>query len=362
MKRNAFAKELMSVIVHKKNSRPSVPLVSLILLDWSCRESFHALGWLLKQDVPRDQYEIIWVELYDRVPTEAMEKADVVITCDQKGMYHKHAGYNAGLLHSKGQVITVCDSDAVFPPDFMSSIIKVFKLNAANEPSSVILMHGERRTEEQYPKEMKEIHELQKYSWLELCPNVGACMSVRKNDAIHFGGFDEHSSFRGYFCGPYDLGWRLINAGIPEIWHDESISLYHFAHPEPVSLHAFSLKQWREISHPHIARHALTAVEAFSTGRLLPLKENAEVHRLRMSLRRIGTKFEERYSRMTGPAGFSRRRRLGLRLMFLLEPFLRVVGKFVLHTKWRPVLWITKNTLVMKLTKSLLQIPNEENK
>ena len=39
--------------------------LSIILLDWSVREYFQALHFLRKQSVPRDQYELIWVELYD---------------------------------------------------------------------------------------------------------------------------------------------------------------------------------------------------------------------------------------------------------------------------------------------------------
>src|SRR5204862_195682 len=83
---------------------------SIILLDWSCRERFHALQWLADQTVARDQYELIWVELFDRVVPQALQGADVVLTCSQKGTYHKHEGYNAGLLVSRGKVVTVCDS------------------------------------------------------------------------------------------------------------------------------------------------------------------------------------------------------------------------------------------------------------
>lgn len=81
----------MTAFVHK-NASPSSPRLSIILLDWSCRERFTTLDWLLRQDVPKDQYELIWVEVYDRVVDEVMEKADVVITCNQQGMYHKHVG------------------------------------------------------------------------------------------------------------------------------------------------------------------------------------------------------------------------------------------------------------------------------
>ncbi len=178
-------------------------------------------------------------------------------------MYHKHVGYNVGLLHSKGQLITICDSDAVFPPDFISSIINAFNLNGPNGPISIVLVHHERRTSEEYPIGLSNIVGLRQYSWYDLLPNVGACMSIRKIDAIRFGGFDEHWSFRGHLCGPYDLGWRVVNAGIPEIWYDESVTLWHFAHPH--SGWSKYEKKWNEIVYPHVDWHALTAVEAFST-------------------------------------------------------------------------------------------------
>jgi len=304
--------------------------VSFILLDWSVREHYHALEWLADQDVPRDSYELIWVELYERVVPKAMEFADVVITCGQRGMYHKHVGYNAGLLHARGRVITVCDSDAVFPPDFVRSIIESFELQQSEEGRSLVLMHYQWRTRDTYPEKLESIEDLRNHKWHDLWPNVGACMSVRRIDALPFGGFDEHRSFRGYLCGPYDLGWRLVNAGIPEVWHDPSVALWHFAHPDPVASfrQRFSWKLWREVRHPHVDCHALTAVEAFSTGRLLPLKENGEIHRLRMKMRQIGTPFEEKYASMAGREGFSRLYLLRRHLSLLLHPMVRLYRKW----------------------------------
>ncbi len=323
----------MTVCVHKHNDIET-PLVSLVLLDWSVREHFHALDWLSQQNVPRGQYEIIWIELYERVVPEAMAKADVVITCGQQGTYHKHIAYNVGLLHARGKVVTYCDSDAVFTPDFIASVIDSFELKRPDEPKSLVLMHHEQRALTQaYPEGLSNVGELSQYTWQVLRPNVGACMSVRKMDAIHFGGFDEHPSYRGYYCGPYDLGWRLVNAGIPEIWHDERVALWHFAHPEP-NTH-FSWKRWREITYPHLEQHALTAVEAFSTGRLLPLKENPDIFKLRMSLRQIGTEYETKYASRTGAAGFSKPARLNLHISLFLEPFRRMYRKSKLVIKGR---------------------------
>ena len=49
-----------------KRSARTRPRVSLILLDWSVRESFHLLHYLARQDVPRDDFEVLVVEYYSR--------------------------------------------------------------------------------------------------------------------------------------------------------------------------------------------------------------------------------------------------------------------------------------------------------
>ena len=219
-----------------------------------------------------------------------MERADVVITCGQKGLYHKHIGYNIGLLHSKGgeslQFVTVM---LYFHLTLLiqSSNHSILQMTASL--IHTVLMDYQWRSPALYPDGMKDISELQKYPWADLWPNVGACMSVTKSDAIRYGGFDEHRSFRGYICGPYDLGWRLVNVGSPEIWHDEKVALWQFSHPDPPATYnqSFSIKMWHEKAYPHFDHHA-TAVEAFSSGRLLPLKENPEIFKIRMNQRRVG--------------------------------------------------------------------------
>lgn len=299
----------MTAFVHK-NSSPSSPRLSIILLDWECRERFTTLDWLRQQDVLKDQYELIWVEAYDRVVDEVMQKADVVITCNQQGTYHKHIGYNAGLLHARGELVCVCDSDAVFPPDFVRSVFRSFQMDGGGSAVPLVLMHYEWRTSLLYPEGLTDTETLKdraRWQWWPLIVNEGACMTVRRADAIRFGGFDEHPSYKGYLCGPYDLGWRLINAGWPELWHDPSVALWHFAHPDPIGTNGqrASLKQLLEKAYPHINGHALTAVEAFSTGRFQPLRENPDIWALRMRDRRIGSELETRYADLTGQGGYS---------------------------------------------------------
>lgn len=325
------------MIIHKSAS-PSSPRLSIILLDWGCRERFTTLDWLLQQDVPKDQYELIWVEVYDRVVDEVMKKADLVITCNQQGIYHKHIGYNAGLLHARGELICVCDSDAVFPPDFVRSVFHSFQMNGGGSAIPLVLMHYEWRTSLLYPESLTDTETLKdraRWKWWPLIVNEGACMTVRRADAIRFGGFDEHTSYRGYLCGPYDLGWRLINAGWPEVWHDESVALWHFAHPDPIGTNGqrASLKQLLEKAYPHVDGHALTAVEAFSTGRFQPLRENPDIWALRMRDRRIGSELETRYAGLTGQSGYSPRTVMSLWVSLAKE----ILGRYFEDHLWKPI-------------------------
>jgi hypothetical protein len=292
--------------IHKQNKPEALPKVSIVLLDWSCRERFDPLDWLEKQNVPRDQYELIWVELFDRLVPEAMEHADVVVTCHQPPRYNKHEGYNVGLLLARSELFCVCDSDAVFPQEFVKSILDHF-YGQEDVPRQSVLFHYEARSSLRFPG-LKTAEQLKESNWLwwGLHPNVGACMTVRTADAFRFGGFDEDPAYAGYLCGPYELGWRLMNAGLPEVWHDQGTLLWHFAHPDPVGDNGIlpSLRQVREIVYPHVDLHALHAVEALACGRTMPLQENSGVFSRRMMSRVFGTDFVARYAFNSTPQEF----------------------------------------------------------
>lgn len=319
---------------HKQKEYSKPPKLSLVLLDWGVREHFQALYWLQEQDVKREDYELIWVEVHDKVADYAMEHADTVITCGYPGRYHKHVAYNAGLLEAQSDLVCILDSDAVFPKNFISSVINNFE-TGDRKYKPLILMHYEARTHIEYPgnENIKSIDQVKSYPWKELWENVGACMTVRKSDAINFGGFDEHKSLRGFYCGPYDLGWRMINAGIPEIWEDpKKCVIWHFAHPAPhSSAHNIPDKKNKKSDryNMHLAGHALVSVESFSSGRLLPLTENKLIHKRRMDGRRIGSKLEEEYCDMCSVSGFSSCMKIKIYLLNRIE----VLGHKTLNLK-----------------------------
>ncbi len=261
--------------------------LSIILIDWSVRERFHAVEWLSQQSVSRDRYELIWVELRDRVVPQVAERVDHLLTLNNtEPLYHKHKAINAGLAKASGRIVTMCDSDAVFPPDFVESVIEAFG-------ERKVLMHQERRFGIAYP-DGASIEQIKAMPFPGAVPNTSACTSMLRRDAIGFGGVDEHECYRGIVSGQFELVWRLVNSGVLEVWH-EKVFIYHFHH-QFANDRERTMDQRSPLSEDE-EMHNSVGVSAFREGRLLPLEENAEIHRLRMAQRIIGSDFEQGYSK-----------------------------------------------------------------
>jgi len=59
-----------------QSNRVTAPELSIVLLDWSCRESFHIFDYLSSQVVDRSKFEILWVEYYERRAKEIAAAMD----------------------------------------------------------------------------------------------------------------------------------------------------------------------------------------------------------------------------------------------------------------------------------------------
>ncbi len=259
--------------------------VSIILLDNSKRERFHALDWLSDQTVARERYELIWVECHDRELDVVKAKVDKLIMLHQPVPAFKHKAENAGVIAAVGRIVTMCDADAVYPPEFVASIIDTFAKRR------VVLMHYQGRTGAPYPEGSPTIEAIKGLTFA-VWPNCGANLSILRRDVIGFGGVDEDPSYHGILCGPNELAWRMINSGVPEVWHD-SVQTYHFKHTG--SDGNYPPEEMNPAQRQEKATN-LTSIEGFREGRLLPLVENEEIHRLRMAQRIIGTEFEKEYA------------------------------------------------------------------
>jgi hypothetical protein len=290
----------MNLLFEYKNK--TIPKVSIILLDWSCRESFHSLDYLNNQTIPREQYEIIWIEYYSRRPAEIEERLTVqanegghpaidrwiVMGMPEDVYYHKHLMYNIGIIASKGEIICFCDSDAVFGRTFVESIIKAFE-----EDRDIVLHIDEVRNTEKrfYPFNYPAIEDilgqgcanwrdgktaglLDKEDSLHT-RNYGACMCALREGLISIGGADEHIDYLGHICGPYEMTFRLVNAEKKEVWHQNEF-LYHVWHS--------GTDGKANYLGPHDGKNmSTTALSVIRTGRIMPLVENPAVKTLRLN-------------------------------------------------------------------------------
>lgn len=290
----------MIEIAYENRSRTKQPKVSVIVVDWSCRESFHALKYLNEQSAPRQDYEVIWIEYYDARPAPLTEALDASVASGKHPAidkwlimnmpggvyYHKHLMYNVGVVAASGEIIVICDSDAILRPSFVEAVIKTFEAN----PGVVLHLDQVRNNDRRfYPFNYPSVDEILGKGCLnwkdgkttglagsddELhARNYGACFCAKRSDIIGIGGADEHDDYLGHVCGPYEMTFRLKNAGQRIIWHEEEF-LYHVWHP--------GTDGQTNYMGPHNGRNmSTTALRIRSTRRIMPLVENPAIAAMR---------------------------------------------------------------------------------
>lgn len=274
-----------------KRSQRRTPKVSLILLDWSVRESFHLLHYLQQQTADRDDFEVIIVEYYSRISGAIRAFEDqvdtwAVLEMPESCYYHKHLMYNVGIVLSRGDIVMIGDADAMVKPTFVERIIARFRQNG-EMAYHIDQFRNVRR--DLYPFNFPTFETVEGRGSLnahdgkttgvldDVDPihsrNYGACMCARRSDLLRIGGADEHIDYLGHICGPYDLTFRLHNLGFREIWETEEFT-YHTWHPGSAGADNYL--------GPHDGRHvSTTALEALLSGRTAPLVENRAVKLLR---------------------------------------------------------------------------------
>jgi len=258
------------------------PRVSLVLTDWSCRESFHILDYLAAQDVPRDWFEVLWIEYYDRAApeigrriTEARRTRSappidrwIVMNMPPQAHYHKHLLYNVGVLASRGDLLMTGGSDAMLTPRFVRTLLEAFE-----EDPKIVLHFEEVRSPSHrfYPFNGPTFDEVLANGTTQR--NYRACMCARRDDVIAIGGADEHGEYLGYVGGPYDLSGRLVNLGRREVWHPTEAT-YHAWHPGADGEDDYLA--------PHDGRYVSpVALQARRTRRVTPLVENPMIRYIR---------------------------------------------------------------------------------
>lgn len=273
-----------------KSSNRHRARLSLVFLDWSVRESFHILHYLRDQTAARDSFEVIFVEYYGRESTALHQFEDqvdtwVLLEMPDACYYHKHLMYNAGIVLSQGDIVLFGDSDAMVRTTFIETILRQFD----RDPLIVYHMDQFRNVRRDlYPFRYPSFEEVlgegcinnaggktagivENYDRTH-ARNYGACMCARREDLIAIGGADEDMTYVGHICGPYDMTFRLMNAGRRLIWETEEY-MYHTWHPGSDGVDNYL--------GPHDGLNmSTTAFDALCQGRVAPLVTNAAIHRL----------------------------------------------------------------------------------
>lgn len=207
------------------------PRLSIVMVDGSFRESYHAIDFFCRQTLPPSDYELIWVEYYDTVnPALAAEIAKFpnarVITLNRTGEYHSSYCFNAGIAASRGELILIPDADLVVEPDMLQA---VWDMHQTDERLVMYLFRYE-EPEDQHQTPVTLEH-LRKVCVLTSPSNFGACLTVRKRWLEAINGYEQHPVFgTGFHANGQDVYTRFKNYGLPIMWHPE-IKLYHPWHP-----------------------------------------------------------------------------------------------------------------------------------
>lgn len=243
--------------------------LSFCLLDWDCREDLRPVFQI---GATTHRLEALWINLGAQLLDTQHATPNLRTFAHGLdfggGHYHKHQGYNFALKVMTGDILVIHDSDAWVHPHLWRGVTKVLREN----PRKVVYAYQKRSYQKAPKGRALSQTDLARFDSYPTQRNYGATMAITRENAIRLGGFDESEDYRGYICGPYELGWRALSAGLEEEWLSPELCSYHYAHPNPNER-----GRGGEICGPHFHFHAVRALENLLDGRVQPHKPSPEI-------------------------------------------------------------------------------------
>lgn len=208
-------------------------MISVIAYDASFREKFFQIESLANQTLDKDKFEYIFVENFDEINPKLKNRLEgtslnyKLITLNRDSSYHLSKCLNAGVREADGDIVVSTDADTYYEPNVLEETFK------AHQDYDNIAMYIHRYDEPSPPVIRNTGVTLNKCrSRCELYnkKNFGGFMSVKKENYIKAGGYEEHPVFSGYDCaGAADLRARFENMGLDCYWNDD-LKVYHPCH------------------------------------------------------------------------------------------------------------------------------------
>lgn len=205
--------------------------VSVIMIDGSFRENTFGAEYFTKQDFLTSEYEVIWVEFYERAHEElySNEQLKIITLNNSKDtIYHSSFCFNEGIKQAQGELLIIPDADVIVEPDFIQ------KAWDCHQENKGLVAYGYRCNEVAENRLSNlDFKQLKEKCVITNPINYGGCLTVRKKWLIEINGYDHHEIFEsGFHANGLDIYTRFRNFGLAIKW-DHSLKLYH-------PLHAFT--------------------------------------------------------------------------------------------------------------------------
>ena len=209
----------------------SNPKISVIMIDGGFRERFDSLDFFANQTLPRDQYELLWVEYYDQINERLKGKISnypnfKTLCLNRNDEYHSSYCFNAGILQSKGNLLVIPDADVFVEKNFFEDVLE------EHTKMDNLVMYIQRFNEfEKDHKDEINLNHLGKVCVITDPANYGGCVTVQKKWLLDVNGYEQHEYFgTGDHANGLDMYIRFKNLGLPIMWHPK-LKLFHPWHP-----------------------------------------------------------------------------------------------------------------------------------
>jgi len=226
------------------------PKISVLLVDGSYRPHFAVIDSLKQQAFTAEDFEVLWIEYYNRVEKELINKMTGrenfrVITLGESGTYHSSYCFNRGIVEARGGLLVIADADVLVEAGFLETI---WKEHQADER---LVMYIYRMDEpERSGPICLDLDYLKKNCVLNNPANYGGCLTVRKKWLLEINGYEQQELFRtgGDHASGLDVYTRFKNLGMRIMWHP-GLRMYHPWHRHSSGFRDAYLLQQVLISH-----------------------------------------------------------------------------------------------------------------
>lgn len=203
--------------------------ISIVMVDGGFRENFRPIEYWLNQTLPRNQYELIWVDYTDRVATEITALPKVrcfALGRDDEPQVLAYA-FNEGIRRARGEIVVLPDADVACEPDLLETVA-----NELTEDHELVLYVLRLDQPKAHFRPDQDLGHLRRTCSIKHTYNYGGCTAVRREWLIKMNGYEQLPFFAAYHYNGGDNYIRFKNMGLKVRWHPTQ-RVYHPWHPVP---------------------------------------------------------------------------------------------------------------------------------